>query len=57
MSDETIDTIKFVGTSFLFTGGSIAISLQDVEGYLRIASLLVGISTTLLVFFKNYKKK
>ena len=57
MQHETIDTIKYVGTSFLFTGGGIVISLQDFESYLRILSLLIGITTTLFIFYKNQIKK
>ena len=57
MPNDTINTIKSVGSTFLFTGGGIALSLQDVESYLRIVSLLVGIGTTVYVFVKNHKKR
>tara|TARA_R110002111_G_scaffold27930_1_gene60031 strand:+ start:155 stop:325 length:171 start_codon:yes stop_codon:yes gene_type:complete len=56
MPHHTLAQIKIVTSTFLFTGGSIAISLQDVGDVLRIVSLLLGISTTLYVFVKNYKK-
>lgn len=57
MYSKTIDTFSSVSTVFLFTGGGIAISLQEIESYLRIISLITGISVTLFVFWKNNIKK
>ena len=55
-SSSHIDTIKGVATSLFFTGGGVAISLADIESYLRIASLLIGISISLYVFYHNHIK-
>ena len=57
MYSKTIDTFNSIGTVFLFAGGGIAISLQEIESYLRILTLLVGLAVTLFVFWKNHIKK
>mgnify|MGYP000524405934 CR=1 FL=1 len=60
MSHQSIDVLKSVTGTLLFTGGGIALSLQEIESYLRITSLLVGTIGTgvnIIMFIKNYRKQ
>lgn len=52
MKEDTLTVVKMA----LLSGGGVTISLAEIESYLRITSILLGMVLSVLVFIRKNKK-